>query len=1103
VLILGATREAADDLCRELTRRRGASFGLHRFSLAQYVSRAAAPRLAARALAPASSLGTEVVAARAIFETHRRGELQYLDAVADFPGLPRALASTLSDVRLTGLAPDALRHLPDPGPDLTHLLREYEQQLHDAGIADRATLLHEAAAAIAEDPSSVLGHLPVLWLDVRITTPAERAVFAALASSAAALFATVPDGDEVTLAAVQRHTSAPAADATAATDAHDVGAATSAGAATGLSRLRTHLFSDVACDATLADDVEFFSAPGEGRECVEVARRVLREVRRGVPLDEMAVAVRVPELYWGLLEHALARAGVKAWYARGTRRPDPAGRAFLALLACAGEGLSARRFAEYLSLGQVPRREPDGGPSRATPVWTASKDDTLSRGQLSLLALFDAPAEDVAPAAARTATSAAAPANLFDVADAADAPETDAAAATGENTVRTPWKWESLLVESSVIGGADRWERRLDGLAQELRVRLDTERRDDRESPRAASLERDIAFLHELRQFALPIIRELAALPASATWGDWLDRLDSLAARVLRHPERVRELLAELRPLAAIGPVTLREIRQVITTRLSTLEREPSKHRYGRVFVGTPDQLRGRRFRSVFVLGLAERIFPQKPRQDPLLLDDLRRALSPDLATEDRRVRDERLLLRLAVGAATERLFVSYPRLDVGQARPRVPSFYALDIVRALTGRVPNYEVFEQDTAKAGDAWLAWPAPTDASDAIDSAEHDLAVLGPLLHASAATPIDVRGRAHYLLQLNDWLRRSLRTRWARWKRSWTPHDGPVRLQPGALALLASQRLTARPYSVSALQRFSTCPYQFLLGSIHRLEPFEQPAQLQQLDPLTKGSLFHEVQRDVLRGLKAEGLIPVLSAHAERARALLDEALDRVAARYHERLAPAIERVWTDEIEMLRVDLRTWIARMTDAEDGWDPAHFEFSFGMKLDDEHDPASVRDPVALDGGFLIRGAIDLIERHRDTTALRVTDHKTGKNRTNPAAVVGGGGMLQPVIYGLVVERVFKHPVAYARLYFATTAGGFTELPVSLREEHQRAGLEVLQIIDRAVASGQFPPAPAPRACTYCDFAAVCGPLEEYRFTRKDRDVEVVGDLLALRGMK
>src|SRR5207248_9464252 len=57
----------------------------------------------------------------------------------------------------------------------------------------------------------------------------------------------------------------------------------------------------------------------------------------------------------GLLEHACARGDVPVYFDRGTSRPDPAGRAFVALLSCAVEGLSAKRFDEYLSLGQVPR----------------------------------------------------------------------------------------------------------------------------------------------------------------------------------------------------------------------------------------------------------------------------------------------------------------------------------------------------------------------------------------------------------------------------------------------------------------------------------------------------------------------------------------------------------------------------------------------------------------------------------------------------------------------------------------------------------------------------------------------------------------------------
>ena len=43
--------------------------------------------------------------------------------------------------------------------------------------------------------------------------------------------------------------------------------------------------------------MRLFSAPGEGRESVEIARRILDEARAGVPFDEMAVFVRSPRDY--------------------------------------------------------------------------------------------------------------------------------------------------------------------------------------------------------------------------------------------------------------------------------------------------------------------------------------------------------------------------------------------------------------------------------------------------------------------------------------------------------------------------------------------------------------------------------------------------------------------------------------------------------------------------------------------------------------------------------------------------------------------------------------------------------------------------------------
>ena len=152
---------------------------------------------------------------------------------------------------------------------------------------------------------------------------------------------------------------------------------------TALVRLQRHLFSsEAAPEGALDESVVLFSAPGEGREAVEIARRVMEEGRRGVPFDRMAVLLRAPQTYLGVLEHAFRRAGIPAWFDRGTRRPDPSGRAFLALLACADEDLSARRFAEYVSLGQVP-----SGDASREAAWVAPADEIVE----AIVPVDDAP----------------------------------------------------------------------------------------------------------------------------------------------------------------------------------------------------------------------------------------------------------------------------------------------------------------------------------------------------------------------------------------------------------------------------------------------------------------------------------------------------------------------------------------------------------------------------------------------------------------------------------------------------------------------------------------------------------------------------------------
>jgi CRISPR/Cas system-associated exonuclease Cas4 (RecB family) len=308
-------------------------------------------------------------------------------------------------------------------------------------------------------------------------------------------------------------------------------------------------------------------------------------------------------------------------------------------------------------------------------------------------------------------------------------------------------------------------------------------------------------------------------------------------------------------------------------------------------------------------------------------------------------------------------------------------------------------------------------------------------------------------------------------------------------------------------LSALQKYALCPYQFLLGAIYRLQPAEDLEPLQHLDPLTRGSLFHAVQTSFYRQMKADAALPITNASRERALEALEVAVQRVAATYHELLAPAVERVWNDEIGGIRRDLRLWVDQISRDNEGWMPRWFEWGFGLGAvsrssgdDVERDRESVPDPVTIDGRFKLRGSIDLVEARIGTEELRVTDHKTGRYRGRQGMVVGGGAMLQPVLYSLALEAATGRTVTEGRLYYATTDGGYQETRIPLTAETRRIGIEVLEIIDRGIERGLLAPVPSERdrACSWCDFRPVCGPMPERRVGHKAP--ELISDLLELR---
>ncbi len=1089
-LIVAPTFEAGARLARAAQAADvPATFGRRRTTLARLALELALPELARRGLAPVGGLGVEALCARVVFRLTRASELGRLARVADRPGLPRALARTLRELRQAGVAPGAL---PPALADLDRVHRAYAGELGAAGLADRADIFEAAAAAARASDLP-----PLLLLDVPVEARREADLAAALAARSPDVLATLPAGDERTRRYLEEALEVAAEPAPVGQGGRG-GPGPAAGPS--LARLQAGLFRETpagAAPGALGDDVTLLAAPGESREAVEIARGILREAERGVPFDRMAVLLHRPELYRAHLVEAFRRARVPALFSEGAVRPDPAGRALVALLRCKAERLSARAFVEYLSLGQVPDAAGDGAPPAAPPRadrFVAPADD------LSPLAL--APGDDRAGAGGGGTAAAAEPAD-DDLLAAAAAAE-DAPVVAG--TLRAPRRWERLIVDAAVIGGLDRWRRRLDGLERAL----DLERRalaaDD--DARARLRERDQADLRALRAFALPLLEAVDALPASASWGEWLEPLTALAARALRDPGRVLQVLSELEPMAPVGPIDLAEVEVALRRRLSDLRLPPAGASGGRVLVAALDEARGLAFDVVFVPGLAERIFPRKVVEDPLLLDDDRARIGGgrDLERNPDRIAAERLALRLAAGAATARAVLSFPTMDLERSRPRVPSFYALEAAHAVLGRLPGFEELGRDVERGGAPRLDWPAPERPADAVDEAEYDLAVLAPLVRDPARGR---RGALRYLIDANPHLHRALRARFRRWMSSaWTPADGLVVAGDAGRAALAPHQLGARGYAPTALEAFAHCPYRFLLQAVLKLAPREVPEAIEDLDPLERGSLVHEVQRRTLARLAGDGLLPVTAGRLAAARARLESALDEVAREFRERLAPAIRRVFEDAVSALGADLREWLARLPGEAAAFVPERFELAFGLGPGHralEGDPPDAADefpePVPLEGGIRLRGKIDLVERSADGACLRVTDHKTGRSdRVPEGAVIAGGKALQPVLYALALERLFPEVrVAGGRLYYCTATGGFVERYVALDAPARAAARLLAETIGGALERGFLPAAPDRGACEWCDYRPVCGPREEARTARKDGGAVVA--LKKLRG--
>jgi RecB family exonuclease len=648
--------------------------------------------------------------------------------------------------------------------------------------------------------------------------------------------------------------------------------------------------------------------------------------------------------------------------------------------------------------------------------------------------------------------------------------------------------WDRLGAQAGVVSGEEQWRHRL----QVMIAGLETE-------SRTVSTERQPA-LSRRRAQAGELLALMEVLFAKG--GDWsrCRSWSALAASVAeslsrfyppgRDREQVRGAIASLASLDRVGEATdLSEFRAALEARLQASSRQVGVLEQTGIHLLTLAAARHTRFRVVFVPGMVERSFPVAGRQDPILLDEERRALGGKgvtLPLKGSRPHEERLLFLLALGAARERLILTVPRAEAASSAAKIPSHYVLASLECLAGMpVPPSSLACPGLPRVvfvrRSSWLAQTAKT----ALDLREFDLGRVRTCLES--AHPESSR----YLERCSPCFARALAAEQAQWGTpAFTAYDGML-ASPECREALTQAFSPERIFAATALERYAACPYRFFLHDVLRLRELEEPAAGDSIAAQDKGELIHAILGEFYELMKARERLPLAGQEFDALHKVLDEICERRFADVERNGVAGQPATWELNRRFILQDLERHLRREIEGEGGWVPTDFERSFGIE-----DAASCLEVPAGDSVLKLRGVIDRIDLDRGQGAVRVIDYKSGKRRHKLRVDLAGGMALQLPLYMLAAQAFYPRAelqYSTAEYSYLTRAGQWSRCSFAGSDllEKQAALREILGTIMNGCRSGIFPhwPQESGSACEGCEYHSVGDPRRETLWKRKQTD--------------
>lgn len=638
--------------------------------------------------------------------------------------------------------------------------------------------------------------------------------------------------------------------------------------------------------------------------------------------------------------------------------------------------------------------------------------------------------------------------------------------------------WVDLARNARANGSAAQWGSRLRAYVEQRELRL-------RELNDGAEMQaRERPHAENLASFVEGLARRLRGLADAGNWATAAARLKGAKSEYqARGGERggdddrqIDEFIQELELLddwdADYDAAALLD---VVYEGLQRKASERGNPVGAGVYVGPPAGVAGAEYDAVYVVGMAERLFPTRPRASSWL----------EVSNEDRQA--EAGLQRydfLAALAGAGRATLCYPATVTGH-RAAYPSRWLIEAANVVHKAQGDKErlSYENLTAEAdGKAWLAVArsreeglrgAATAGLAAADAADYRLTRLVDVRKAGLARHPAIAGDMRMV--------RALEARDAKFNprskfyRALTEWDGVV---GGDFERLRAIGGKERMLSPSQLETWATCPYRYFLGRVLGISGAVAEEE-DEISPLERGSLVHKIlERFVAEGGDSGERLLALAA------AEFSDAERRGITGYW--------LLWEMEKERIRERLENFYELEYAPGTGWLDGRAESSAEVSFEE-------RVSVPGLGDVWLRGKIDRVDVMADGSA-RVRDFKTGRPGSyvgrNPAFTVGKGRALQMPMYWEAASRLYPDADVEATYCFPLADKDTYDVqPYSGTEEQRETFHKTMRGIVGSARAGAFPATPETgdslryTSCNFCDFNRLCPARRQQIWERKAGD--------------